>query len=176
MWLSVQELELRKVRFQVAFEPGRIIFEDARVKQAAPLEVAGVAELFSPDAEIRVHGHIRGALEADCDRCLEEVAFAINADFDLSYVPDTYDGRSGEEQEVAPAVLDIGYYEGSGIELADVVHEQVLLWLPMQRLCRPDCKGICPVCGQNRNQQDCGCHTASVDDRWAALRQFQEMN
>jgi len=48
------------------------------------------------------------------------------------------------------------------------------LALPMQRVCNDNCKGICPVCGQNRNQKDCGCHTEAVDDRWAALKQLSE--
>ena len=59
------------------------------------------------------------------------------------------------------------------MELDEVLREFVLLALPMQKLCSEGCKGICPVCGQNRNQQSCDCQTAPVDDRWAALKQLQ---
>ena len=45
-----------------------------------------------------------------------------------------------------------------------------LLSLPMQRICREDCQGICPICGQNRNLAECGCQVKTPDDRWAALR------
>jgi uncharacterized protein len=66
----------------------------------------------------------------------------------------------------------IDFYEGEGLLLEDVLREQVLLALPMQRICRQDCKGICPICGQNRNRGDCGCKPVIVDDRWAALREL----
>jgi uncharacterized protein len=43
----------------------------------------------------------------------------------------------------------------------------------MQRVCREECHGICPVCGQNRNLASCGCAIRAVDDRWAALKKLQ---
>jgi uncharacterized protein len=65
---------------------------------------------------------------------------------------------------------EIDFYEGEGLELERVLREQILLALPMQRICREDCKGICPVCGQSRNVVACGCQVKAPDDRWAALR------
>ena len=67
---------------------------------------------------------------------------------------------------------EIGYYEGDGVEIADVAREQVLLWLPMQWVCQADCKGICPICGQNRNLAPCNCQQQAVDDRWSVLRHY----
>src|SRR5205814_8075012 len=60
---------------------------------------------------------------------------------------------------------EIGFYEGVGLELNDVLREFVLLALPMQRLCSENCKGICPECGQNRNQNECSCRTTVGDNR-----------
>jgi uncharacterized protein len=68
----------------------------------------------------------------------------------------------------------VSYYEGDGLDLADVVREQVLLALPMQKLCRPDCQGICPVCGVNRNETTCQCKLQQVDERWAALKNLKQ--
>jgi len=67
---------------------------------------------------------------------------------------------------------NIGFYEGHGLELADVVREQVMLWLPMRGLCREDCKGICPSCGVNRNAETCVCVETFVDPRWDALKKL----
>ena len=64
----------------------------------------------------------------------------------------------------------MGFYQGEGVELNDVQREFILLTLPMQRVCRESCKGICPLCGQNRNQKECQCHAELSDDRWAALK------
>jgi uncharacterized protein len=64
----------------------------------------------------------------------------------------------------------MGFYEGAGLELEELLREQVLLMLPMQRVCSSDCKGICPVCGRDRNEAGCDCREKTVDDRWGALR------
>jgi uncharacterized protein len=76
----------------------------------------------------------------------------------------------GEEKAIDEGEAEMGFYEGDGVELNDVLREFVLLTLPMQRVCSEDCKGICPGCGQNRNQKECACLTAAADDRWAALK------
>jgi len=64
----------------------------------------------------------------------------------------------------------VGFYDGPGLELNDILQEQVLLALPLQRVCREDCQGICPICGQNRNETECDCRTQIRDERWSALR------
>ena len=79
----------------------------------------------------------------------------------------------GEEIAIDESEAEMGFYEGDGVELNDVLREYVLLALPMQRVCSEDCKGICPVCGQNRNQKECACQAEAVDDRWAALKKFE---
>jgi len=76
--------------------------------------------------------------------------------------------------EIDEGEAEIGFYEGSGLELADVLREQILLALPMQRVCSDACKGMCPVCGKNRNETACDCKMQSADDRWeAALRNLE---
>jgi uncharacterized protein len=171
MFLNVKELELRKIRFQTSFPPGKIEFLDAGIKQVTPLGATGVAELVGAVQEIRVRGHLRGAVECGCDRCLEPMRLEIDGDFDLFYRP--ADGDWGApESGLTDDEAGMGFYEGSGLELSDVVREQVLLWIPMQRVCRPDCMGMCPQCGRNRNAGDCGCRAVEIDDRWRALKEL----
>jgi uncharacterized protein len=78
-----------------------------------------------------------------------------------------------EEIEIDEGEAEIGFYEGGGLELEDILREQILLALPMQRVCSEECKGICPVCGKNRNQSACDCSTVKTDDRWGALRKLE---
>jgi len=170
MFLSVRELEQRKLRFDESFPPGEIQFFDKKLWQAAPLSAAGSAELLpNTGGEIRVRGHLAVVMEAECDRCLEPARFAVEADFDLFYEPASA-GPSGEEVAIREGETQLDFYEGEGLELEDVLREQVLLALPMQRTCREDCRGICPSCGQNRNTVACNCRSQPVDDRWAALK------
>ena len=62
------------------------------------------------------------------------------------------EGVAGEKA-IEPSASDVGFYEGAGIELNDVLREVVLLALPMRWMCQDDCKGICPSCGRNRNER-----------------------
>ncbi len=176
MFFHVHEIGLKPGSFDVELAPGVVDFLDPKVKQTGPLRASGKVELVSDSlGEIRVKGHIAVNMEADCDRCLEPAPSSIDSDFELFYRPIS---EGYGEEEVKLDLLDegeaqMGFYEGEGVELNDVLREYVLLALPMQKLCSESCKGICPVCGQNRNQQQCECKTAPVDDRWAVLKQLQ---
>jgi len=170
---SVRELELRKARFDVSIPPGELEFLDQKLRQIGPLEAEGTVELLAnTGGEIRVQGHLNVEMEGDCDRCLEITKFPLESDFDLFYRPDLENVRPGEEIAIDEGESQIGFYKGPGLELNDILREHILLSLPMQRVCDDACKGICPVCGQNRNQTDCHCAIRARDDRWEALRNF----
>jgi len=172
VFFSIKELEIKRVRFDVAFSPGEILYDEG-LRQATPLEVVGSAELLAHTlGEVRIQGHLKVRMRADCDRCLEPAEFPVDADFDLFYRPIDRTGYE-EEVEIDEGESEIAFYQGDGIELKDVLREFVLLSMPMQRICRQDCHGICPSCGQNRNTVNCGCEPKPVDDRWSALKELQ---
>jgi uncharacterized protein len=169
MFLDINQLLQGKVRFNESFPPGAVEFFDPQLRQSAPMEVSGVAELTEALMEIHLKGHLKTRMGVACDRCLEPTEFPIDADFDLTYQP-TGSEPARPEVKVDDGDVEIGFYEGNGLELCDVFREQVLLALPMQRVCRDDCKGICPICGQNRNAAECACQPRVADDRWAGLK------
>ena len=169
MFLSVRELDLKKVRFEETLAPGQLNFELEDVKQAGPLSATGTVELIGSSEEILVAGHLDVSMTGACDRCLEPMSLPVAFDFDLSYLP-VDDAGDKPEAEIKSVDTVIGYYQGNGLELNDVLREQVLLSIPMQKLCREDCLGICPHCGQNRNLAICACRVDAVDDRWEALK------
>jgi len=82
------------------------------------------------------------------DRCQQSLRLALSSGSSDS-------GK--EELSVTAAEAEISYYPGSGLELADVLQEQVLLAVPLKIVCKPDCKGLCPSCGRNRNLETCDC-------------------
>jgi uncharacterized protein len=173
MFLSVKEMELRKVRFDETFEAGQIDFTGEEIEQVAPLAAKGQAEsLAHTDGEVRIQGRYTVEMASQCDRCLGRARFALDAGFDLFYRPASFIARE-EEVEIDEGEAEIGFYEGGGLELEDILREQILLALPMQRVCSDVCKGICPVCGKNRNETECGCKLDSHDDRWGALRKLE---
>ncbi len=174
MFISLQELELHKVEFDQAFPPGAIdLLPD--VRQLSELHTDGRAELLKEHhgkkkiiEDIRVVGELSTSIEVPCARCLDTVVRPIERQFDLLYRPRGVDAGH-EELSVPDAEAEISYYTGDGIELEDVVREQLLLSVPLKALCRDDCKGLCPHCGRNRNLEACDCQPASGDPRWAAL-------
>jgi uncharacterized protein len=173
VFFHVRELELRPARFDVELPAGSIEFLDPKLKQAAPLHASGTVELVMGSlGEIRAKGHVRVRMQAECDRCLELADFPVDSSFELYYRP-VAEGY-GEEKALDEGEAEMGFYDGDGLELNDVLREFVLLALPMQKLCEENCKGICPVCGQNRNQNECRCQTAAGDNRWAALKELRK--
>jgi uncharacterized protein len=174
MFLSLQEMELRKVEFDQTFPPGEIHFLDQKLRQVGSLQAAGSAELLPhSNGDVRIQGHLAVKMEAECERCLEAIAsYPLDVNFDLFYAPVK---ASPEEGEVAldSGATEMDFYQGDGLELEDVLREQILLALPMQKICTEECRGICPACGQNRNLVACGCQQKAPDDRWAALRDLK---
>lgn len=172
MLLKVRDLEVKPIRFDTAYGPGEVDFLDESLQQVGPLAVNGVAELLGSVGEIRVRGHFRATVTAECDRCLAPATFPIESDFDLYYRPAS-PGASGEEIAIDDGESEVGFFEGEGVQLQEVLREQVLLALPVQRLCREDCKGLCPSCGADRNQGGCSCAAPLRDARWAALESLK---
>lgn len=89
----------------------------------------------------------------ECGRCLSPVGTQIDETFAHVIVTETADAQNEDEYLLAPdAVLD----------LAETVMTDLRLSMPTKTLCKPDCKGLCPVCGQNLNESDCMCSSADV--------------
>ncbi len=167
MFITLQELELHRITVSKTYIPGGLDYHEAKFHQMGPLTVNGVAELAGQ--EIRIHGHISGCLEAACDRCLEQVQIPVELDFDLPYRKTEEIGRE-EEIEVSEDDLQVGFFSGEGVNLSDVVREQVILSVPMKVICRPECLGLCPVCGANRNIEHCSCSLEHEDSPFAILK------
>jgi uncharacterized protein len=179
MFIEVHELELHPVDFGVEFPPEAIGL-GPEILQVEPLSAQGRAELVEEHhggkgrkiQDIRLVGRLATRVERYCDRCLEPVERRVDRGFDLLYRPQGIDG--GQEEQSVPAVeAEIGYYSGEGLLLEDALREQVLLALPMKTVCREDCKGLCPRCGKNLNQEACSC-PAPADARWEALGDLKQ--
>lgn len=160
---------------QLVFEVSRIPPEGLEID--SPLE-AGVLHLegedsFSLQPGGRLVGridkgeedsvHVRGRLTAgaglQCGRCLEPYVLPITQDVDVFALPAQAERKDDDPEDVQLSDRDlvVAYYKGDRLDVGELMREQMLLNLPMKRLCREDCKGLCPTCGANRNTKDCGC-------------------
>ena len=178
MFFEIKDLELHPVEFAETFEPG-VIDLGADYRQVTPITTSGRADLVEEHhgkhkiiQDIRVQGKLATSLEMSCARCLEAITQDVKREFDLLYRPQGADaGR--DEISVTDAEAEISYYEGEGLPLDDVVREQVLLAAPLKAICREDCKGLCPHCGKNLNQEGCSCAVEMEEPRWAALKEIR---
>lgn len=161
MLFTVRELEIKPIRFDQTYAAGEIDFLEEGLTQVGPLSVNGVAELLEAVGEIQVKGEFCVRLSAECDRCLDGTELAIERKFDLNYQPaETLE--TGVEVGLKQGETEVGFFAGDGISLEEILREQVLLALPVQRLCREDCKGLCPSCGGSLNQGACACGPSAV--------------
>ena len=131
--------------FAGTWEPGTLDFSGSGATQKTPLSANGLAELL-PDSGEQVHvtGHIATELETDCDRCLGRASYPVDTDIDLYYKPASSVNTEESEVAIDEGEAEIGFYELPGLELDQILTEQVLLQLPMQHVCSESCKGICP--------------------------------
>lgn len=180
MFISLQQLELRKIEFEESYAPGEIeLVED--VQQTSPLTAKGYAELLEEHhggklvvKDIRVIGEYATRVEMKCARCLEGVPLDLANKFDLLYRPLKVQAKASDEVEITEADTEISFYQGEGLALEDLLKEQLLLAVPAKALCQEACKGLCPQCGQNLNTGSCNCAEQRTDPRWEALAGLKE--
>jgi uncharacterized protein len=167
------------------------------VLQAEPptdFHAAGAARLEGRTTkmgrDILVQAKFTLPLSAPCKRCLKTVTLTEPAELVRTFVP------AGEEQQHAEPAAAAGSrkrgapagdpdasfdleepeqdtYHGHELDLTPAVREQILLSLPSAPLCDEECKGLCPRCGKDLNDGECGCDRTVMDPRWAALKGIQ---
>ena len=169
MQLSLRSLQGAREHFEKRLEPSVFAKTEGEVfRVVSPVGLSFDVER-QETGRFRVAGHLTGAFELTCSRCLEPFTMAIAADFDLRYVPRLENAGEGEK-EVEEDDLATAFYENDEIDLSQLVMEQFQLALPMKPLCKEACKGLCPQCGTNLNTGTCDCSQKWEDPRLAVLR------
>ncbi len=108
-------------------------------------ELSGMVRISRTPQGLLVEGEFSGKMGAECVRCLAEFLQPLKTSFEELYA---FDQRS---------VSDSGLIlpEDANIDLGPIVREYLLIEMPINPVCRPDCKGLCPVCGEDLNQRTC---------------------
>ena len=117
----------------------------------------------------KVEGSVKITFATECDRCLTEVPTVLELTFDRVV---TSPGVTAEDE----ADEKPDYMEGYQLNVETFVQHEILENWPMKILCKEDCKGVCPKCGQNLNERDCGCDTFVPDPRMAVLKDIFNAN
>ncbi len=150
-------------------------WEGKKLPFAQPVRVDAI--LTNCGSEILVKGVVDTALVMSCSRCLEPSIQDIKAVFYLEYRNLSRIHRFSDIEAEASESDEVGYFweEDNYIEVTREVEEVIFINLPMKPLCSPDCRGLCPVCGANRNKEKCFCEEA-IDPRLAVLKNWAKEN
>ncbi len=138
---------------------------------AGPARIGAELHVGRSGRGLLISGAFRSAVSLICSRCLEPFEFRADDHFHL-YCETAAQGPPEEEHGLADDELDVTYLEQGRINTDHLLRENALLSLPVQPLCREDCRGLCARCGANLNQGACNCAEARVDPRLQALRKL----
>jgi uncharacterized protein len=144
-----------------------------------PVENLGLEESFTDKVNVnlslqKIHNHIvletKLSLKArfDCDRCNADFISNLVTNYQTVYMFGNNTDDNSESINVTFLPLD-----ASEIVLDDDIRDYAMLAIPMKKLCKEDCKGLCPECGQNLNDGNCNCKDHAVDPRWQPLKDLK---
>jgi uncharacterized protein len=144
-----------------------------QVRMASPAR--GNVQLIRTNRGILVRANLTVSVELECSRCLEVYVEDLSVDFAEEYIPivDVVTGQPTNIPHESYAFLINAKHE---LDVQPALREYGLLALPMKPLCRPNCAGLCPECGTNRNQQRCECLIGASDGRFGVLRALLASN
>ena len=117
-----------------------------------------------------IKGELSAIIDSECSRCLEQTSVPIGGNFAYTLEPDKTETR--EDVELTAEDLEISHYAGEFIDFTSIICEQILLQIPIKKLCAEDCKGLCQRCGMNLNNSSCNCHLLAGNNRMDVLKNF----
>jgi len=125
------------------------------IKFKGELDVLG--ELFV------MQGIVTGTIELTCSRCLVQFPHKL----DIKIIE-----KFSNDADIADKDDDVTLIDSTTLDITEIVLGNIILSLPIKRLCSETCKGLCPNCGADLNVSECNCETVDVDPRLAKLKNF----
>ena len=147
--------------------------EQARVpEEDYERSVSGNLRLLRTTRGVLVHATVTVCPLLECGLCLAPFERDLELDFDEEFVTET-DPITGESlEDIGPD--DFRIRDHQHLDLSEAVRQYEQSTLSLRPTCRPECAGLCPQCGQNLNEQACGCRQDNVDSRWSGLAGLAE--
>lgn len=168
MIIELESLTERRNSISWDIPPDEIDLSD----ENARLDSASVSVIVEAGLEsVLIKGTVRTEIGEGCVRCLEPFRHEQLIEFTAEFVSEDK-FPSEKELELRGEELTVDIFDGVSIDLTSVVREQIVLDLPSYPVCAPECRGLCPICGVNRNIDDCSCADESVDPRWEVLKEI----
>ncbi|WP_022854445.1 YceD family protein [Thermodesulfatator atlanticus] len=167
-----------KVKFEdIPPEGLSLAFEDQKgelIKDCHPIikPIRASVHLQRWGIDVKVTGQVETEISLICDRCLKEFPFPIKSKINVLLEPRAVLSRLKEEMRLTKDDLDVIFFDGHLVEVDEVVREEILLAVPMRKLCHEECKGLCPNCGKNLNNGPCQCKKQVPESPFAILKKL----
>jgi uncharacterized protein len=146
---------------------------DREITLARSVEVD--LELIPEADSIKLTGHLRGALQLVCSRCLQDFILELDETIELTLLR-YLSVDAPHEIDLRPEDLDTEFFDGVTIDVDLIVAEQIFLALPQKPLCKTNCEGICSGCGADLNREACRCEKIDRSSAFDALRSVKIEN
>ena len=170
MRIELDKLEDLGGKFSRVYGLDELDLDNREVRLIDPAKVQG--RTSRKGSEVEFSGELTANIEVPCGRCLKPVRLPIHSEFAERFVP-AVSWRAEEQHELHEEDLNLAVFDGEAIDLDDVVREEILLALPGHVLCSEDCKGLCSICGIDRNTSSCQCENRAIDSRWEKLKELR---
>ena len=164
---------------EIASVPGMHITQEIEDKCPEDLgfectgTVKGKLEFTNTVSLLLVTGDIRAELKLQCSRCLVDMTLPVDAkveeEFRIEKIGDSFQVLPLDEDD-----LESGLVKDNILDTQELIRQDLLLELPIQPLCRPDCQGLCPTCGENLNLRKCACPPAEPESPFKVLGELLE--
>jgi uncharacterized protein len=169
-------LDLRAFRggaeeFARRFEPDALPAADGDFRVVEPVDLS--IRVTKDAQKVRLVGRLKTVLEVECSRCVEPFRVPVDAELDQMFLPEGAEitaASDDDEDDGQQADAGVSFYKEDTIDLGELMRDEFYLALPMKPLCRPDCKGLCPICGVNWNRETCTCRAEWTDPRLDSLK------
>jgi uncharacterized protein len=134
-------------------------------------DVTGSVRLVRTNRGLLAYADVHAMVRETCSRCLQPAELPLHVELAEEFLP-TVDVHTGQPMPPPDAEEDAFFRidEHHHLDLTEAIRQALVMEQPMRPLCRPECAGLCPRCGADRNAGPCGCADEPADDRWAVLR------
>ena len=130
------------------------------------VDIHGTIAISVTEDGVVADGKIKALTNLSCSRCLDEYWQPIDIHFAEMF--------TNHPAENSPENLEQQLPSDGSLDLTPIIRDYAVLDIPISQVCKPDCKGLCPVCGANLNEKDCGHRQESIDPRMAGLKALLE--
>jgi len=167
MILDLREFETFPAQKLLIGEPDKLILDYPDVNSVKAVEIN--LRIQQAGEEYFCQGKVKATVDMECCRCLN--GFDKEVESETDFIACAAKTQAEEATEIADDE-DYVFFTGSDIQadVSDIVRQAIILSLDLKPLCAEDCKGLCPQCGINFNEQQCSCKTEKIDPRWEALK------